>query len=107
MTARRTLAAFSVFLALTAPVEPVHACGVYEPTLFVAPYDPDPEPARFVAGELGVLQPTWIRAYLVVAYRHLAGSPLTPVEQAAVLAYLRGPTPERPGLEAWAKSRAA
>lgn len=105
MTLRRTLAALLALLAFAAPQGPVRACATFEPTLFVARYDPDGEPSRFVVGELGVLQPTWIRAYLVVAYRHLAGAPLAPGEQAAVVAYLRGSAPERAGLDAWAKAR--
>lgn len=104
MTLRRNLSVFLVLLAL-APARPARACAYFEPTLFVAPYDPDAEPARFVAGELGVLQPTWVRAYLVVAYRHLAGAPLSPGEQSAVVAYLRGSAPGRAGLDAWAKAR--
>ena len=65
-------------VALSSRPTPAPGCSFSDPTLFVTPYVPDTPPARYVAGELGVLQPTWIRAYLVVAYRHLSGAPLTP-----------------------------
>ena len=84
----------------------LRACASFEPTLFVSPYAPDTPLDRFAAGELGVLQPTWIRAYLVVSYRYLAGIPLGPDEQAAALAYLEG---TRDGLarraDAWTAAR--
>ena len=108
MTLRRNLSVFLVPLALGFSLRPAHACMNVEPTLFVAPYDPDAEPARFAAGELGVLQPTWIRAYLVVAYRHLVGLPLSDAEQSAVVAYFGGPKPhEHGGFDAWRSARAA
>ncbi len=68
-------------LALSAPTPPARACATFDPTLFVSPYAPDTPLDRFAAGELGVLQPTWARAYLVVAYRNLAGLPLSPEER--------------------------
>ncbi len=65
------------------------------------------EPRFEAAGELGVLQPTWIRAYLVVSYRYLAGIPLGPGEQAAALAYWKGQEPGSPGADAWMATREA
>ena len=40
--------------------------------------------SHFAAGRLGVLQPTYARSYLYVAYRYLADAPFTPDEQKAV-----------------------
>ncbi len=93
MTIRRTSSFVSALVALVLAVSPseAHACSSDEATVFVSPYVPDTPAARYVAGELGVLQPTWIRAYLVVAYREMAGRPLTPAE----LAKAAGVTPER------------
>jgi hypothetical protein len=107
MTSPRTLAAFFVLLALAAPGRRAGACASYEPTLFVSPYAPDTPLDRFAAGELGVLQPTWIRAYLVVSYRYLAGIPLGPGEQAAALAYWKGRETGSPGGDVWMAAREA
>ena len=97
-----------VALALSSRPTPAPGCSFSEPTLFVTPYAPDTPPARYVAGELGVLQPTWIRAYLVVAYLDLAGIPLTAGERRAAVSYLEGPTPPgTAGLDAWTKARDA
>ncbi|MFI5120985.1 MAG: hypothetical protein ACHQM4_11260, partial [Thermoanaerobaculia bacterium] len=106
MTVRRTFVVLLSLLTAAAPVRRASACASFEPTLFVSPYAPDTPLDRFVAGELGVLQPTWIRAYLVVSYRYLAGIPLGPGEQAAARAYFQRAPSERTGSEAWAKSRA-
>jgi hypothetical protein len=107
MTSRMRLAAtLGALLALLGPSPSAPACASFEPTLFVSPYAPDTPLDRFAVGELGVLQPTWARAYLVVSYRYLAGIPLDPGEQAAVRAYFQGAPSARTGSEAWAKSRA-
>ncbi|HWZ96631.1 MAG TPA: hypothetical protein VN025_02630 [Candidatus Dormibacteraeota bacterium] len=42
---------------------------------------PDVPLEKYAAGRLGILQPTFARSYLVVAYRYFAGSPLTKDEQ--------------------------
>jgi hypothetical protein len=108
MTSSRTLAAFLLaLLAFGAPGRRAAACASFEPTLFVSPYAPDTPLDRFAAGELGVLQPTWARAYLVVSYRYLAGIPLGPGEQAAALGYWKGKEPASPGGDAWTAARAA
>ena len=39
---------------------------------------------RFAAGRIGVVQPTYARSYLYVAYRYLSGSSFTPDEQKAL-----------------------
>jgi len=42
---------------------------------------PDDPLEKFAAGQLGIVQPTFARSYLVVAYRYFAGAPLTKDEQ--------------------------
>jgi hypothetical protein len=44
------------------------------------PYD------KFVQGQLGIVQPTFARSYLVVAYRYASGAPLTADEQLGAMA---------------------
>jgi hypothetical protein len=47
---------------------------------------PDVPLAKFAAGRLGIIQPTFARSYLVIAYRYASGVPLTQDEQLAVSA---------------------
>ncbi|MCM3874968.1 MAG: hypothetical protein NEA02_00970 [Thermoanaerobaculia bacterium] len=108
MTPRMRLpGALGALLALLGPSPSAPACASYAPTLFVSPYAPDTPLDRFAAGELGVLQPTWVRAYLVASYRALAGSPLGPGERAAALAYWKGRETGSPGGDAWMAAREA
>src|SRR5437868_1239128 len=59
------------------------ACGPdFEPEIFVSPHHPD-SPAKFASGELGILQPGYYHADLIVAYRYLSGGRLTDAEKAA------------------------
>jgi hypothetical protein len=41
--------------------------------------------SAFSQGRIGIVLPTWYRAYLVVAYRYLESKPLTPQEQKSLL----------------------
>lgn len=61
---------------------PARACGPYlADVLFVFTRHPDLPLDRFAAGDLGILQPTYARSYLVVAYRYMAGPGFNPAEQ--------------------------
>jgi hypothetical protein len=61
------------------------ACGPFMlEAVFVHTVHPAYPLERFASGRIGVLQPTYARSYLVVAYRHLAGAPLTSAEQEAL-----------------------
>jgi hypothetical protein len=63
----------------------VHACGPFLlEAVFVHTVHPTYPLERFAAGRIGVLQPTYARSYLSVAYRYLLGSSFTPSEQKAV-----------------------
>jgi hypothetical protein len=105
--ALRSLSAF-VVLALASRSGPARACAFFDPTLFVSRYGPDVPAAKFAAGELGVLQPTWIRANLVLAYLELANVPLPDADRSAAVAYLEGPKPPgTEGYEAWQAARQA
>lgn len=68
------------------PVLPVLACGpFFRGAIFSYSRHPDFPLESFAAGNLGILQPTYARSYLVVAYRHLAGVGLDADEQEAVV----------------------
>jgi hypothetical protein len=58
------------------------ACGpIALEAIFVFTVHPGYPLERFAAGRLGVVQPTYARSYLYVAYRHLSGSSFTAEEQ--------------------------
>lgn len=61
---------------------------VFEQAVFIPSEYPDFSLDRFTHGELGVLQPTYARPYLYVAYRYLVGIEFDPEEQSATLAFL-------------------
>ena len=66
---------------------PARACGPFFPlAVFVQTKHPDLPLKNFAAGELGILQPSYARSYLVVAYRYLTGSSFSPSEQNQLLA---------------------
>jgi hypothetical protein len=58
------------------------ACGPFViEAVFVHTVHPTYPVERFAGGRLGVVQPTYARSYLYVAYRYLTGSGFTPAEQ--------------------------
>jgi len=58
------------------------SCGpMFLKAVFTRPDGPDKPMSRFAEGRLGVVLPTWWRAYLAVAYRYLDGRPLTAAER--------------------------
>jgi hypothetical protein len=75
-----------VCVAMVFPPAEVSACGpFFKEAVFTYTKHPDLPLDRYAAGELGILQPTFARSYLVVAYRYLTGKNLSPAEQSAVL----------------------
>ena len=61
------------------------ACGpISLAAVFVFTVHPGYPLDRFAAGRLGVVQPTYARSYLYVAYRHLSGASFTAEEQKAL-----------------------
>ncbi|HSD46371.1 MAG TPA: hypothetical protein VLB87_07090, partial [Pyrinomonadaceae bacterium] len=64
---------------------PALACGpISLEAIFVFTVHPGYPLERFAAGRLGVVQPTYARSYLYVAYRHLSDAGFTPEEQKAL-----------------------
>src|SRR2546425_4946122 len=61
------------------------ACGpFFTDAIFVYTKHPDFPLERFAAGQLGVLQPSYARSYLVAAYRNLIGNGLSATEAKAL-----------------------
>lgn len=75
-----------------------HACGPdFEPEVFVPANGPE-QPALFADGQLGILQPGYYHANLVVAYRLLSGGTLGDAEKKS---YIGGPQATGPDRDMW------
>ncbi len=77
----------ALVMTLVLPPPPASACGPFFPvTIFIQRKHPDLPLDNFAAGKLGVLQPSYARSYLVVAYRYLSGVPFDSSEQQQLMA---------------------
>ena len=63
----------------------VQACSFDSQPYFTYTVHPDLPLQKYADGELGILQPTYARSYLITAYRYLSGAPLSADEQKSVL----------------------
>lgn len=82
-----------------------------EPMLFFAAR-PDAPVDRYVDGRLGILQPTYARSHLVIAFRHLSGKPPSAAERQGWLDLLQHRLDEYgeeriPAPEQWERLRAS
>lgn len=76
--------AMSAAILLSAPL--ALACGPFTlSAVFTFTVHPEYPLEHFARGDIGVVQPSYARSYLVVAYRHLAGISLNEEEQKAVV----------------------
>jgi len=64
---------------------PADACSSSSETVAISEKHPDLPLSPYVAGHLGVVQPTYARMHLVVAYAWLTGKGLDPAAQKSVL----------------------
>src|SRR5258708_25153559 len=85
MKAARCTLLFAAFATLIA--WPTDSCSFSEGLAFVFAKRPDAPISAYVAGRLGILMPTFAHSHLVVAWRYLAGKPLSEIEQKAMRAY--------------------
>ena len=82
-------------------VTPLRACGPFSiDPIFVFKESPDLPFEEFTNGKIGIVQPTFGRKTLVIAYRYLNGSSFTSEEQKELIDALRGNAPEDKGTEA-------
>lgn len=82
--------AFIPFAVLAVSLTPwiLKAHSPYYPAVvFFYSEFPDRPISEFAKGRLGIIQPTWYRGYLVVAYRYLTEQPLTLPEQKSFLEF--------------------
>jgi hypothetical protein len=108
----RALLALVAAVALATIPPRALACGPFFPApVFVFDAHPDRPFDPFAAGRLGILRPGYARSYLVVAFRHLGGRPLSAAEQKAAAALWEKrltasfDEPGQAWIEAWLKAR--
>lgn len=83
------IAVFLLAALLIAPLRRLGASGpFFETATFFQNIGPDFPQIHYVQGDLGVIQPTYRRRFLVIAYRYLAGPRFSPREQQALEAAL-------------------
>ncbi len=81
----RLFSALLLIIIVFLSSQPSPACGPFAlDAVFTFTVHPEFPLDKFAKGELGVLEPTYARSYLFVAYRYLNGNPLSSQEQAAV-----------------------
>jgi tetratricopeptide (TPR) repeat protein len=85
MTLSRRLIALSLAILLLNGTTAL-ACGPFTlEAIFVHTVHPIYPLAQFAGGKIGVVQPSYARSYLYVAYRYLSGSNFTSLEQKALV----------------------
>ena len=86
-SARKNIAVAALLAAVIYFAAPTPGCGPFLPdAIFTYAVHPDFPLVKFAGGDLGILQPSYARSYLVIAYRNLAGVPFSAKEQQAALA---------------------
>src|SRR5262245_41158061 len=86
MTRPRVLASGAILFLVMAAARSLSACSEEIPgPLWSFTRHPDFPLQPFAAGRLGILQRTYARSYLTVAYLYLSGRSYTPQEQEALL----------------------
>src|SRR5262245_6293169 len=110
MQYRKKLVAMLLSLALLNQFTTVsRACGpeTLSP-IYVFTESPDPPFQGFVNGNIGIVNNTFGRKSLFIAYRYLLGGSFTGAEQQALIQALKGQPPEEDdetAIKAWIKAR--
>lgn len=66
----------------------IDSCTFDNPPILHFENRPDAPIERYIAGRLGIVEPTYARSHLVIAYRWLSGHPLNGKEQTDVAAFI-------------------
>jgi hypothetical protein len=83
----RALFAIVLLLAIASQAQFAFACGPFSlDSVFAFTVHPEYPLEKFAAGDIGVVQSSYARSYLYVAYRYLNGEHLDQTQQQAVLA---------------------
>src|SRR6185436_5126072 len=83
---RSSLSVLLLIVIILLTVSPAPACGPFSlDAVFTFVVHPEFPLEKYARGELGVVQPTFARSYLVAAYRNLSGTPFSEAEQKHLL----------------------
>lgn len=85
-TTRSIIATLLSLSFIGMPIPPAKACApdlAY--AILINGNHPDLPLKLFAGGNIGIVQPGWAKSYLVIAYRHLSGKPLSKLEQDSVV----------------------
>ncbi len=99
MKQSRQSLALLLLLALVLQVAPsAKGCGpeTLQP-IFIFSNSPDLPFQEFTGGKIGIVQPSFGRKTLVIAYRYLTGGSFSSEEQKALVEALKGTPPEGDG----------
>lgn len=80
-----SLGLFGIVISGLGDSRPADACSSSTEAVAISTRHPDLPLSPFVAGHLGVLEPTYARSHLIVAYAWLSGKGLDPTAQRSVL----------------------
>lgn len=81
----RTIFAIALVLILMVQAPLSFACGPFElEAIFSFTKHPEYPLEKFARGDIGIVQPSYARSYLYVAYRYLKGNSFTQTEQQAL-----------------------
>lgn len=88
LATKKSLPAYILILAIvlnfTSILPKAQACGFSIDVVFSYTLHPDFPLSNYAKGSLGIIQPSFARSYLIVAYRYLKGKPLSDQEAQAV-----------------------
>lgn len=105
----RPLALVLTAAVLFASIRPAQGCGPSSITpIYVFTESPDLPFEEYISGKIGILQPTFGRKTLFIAYRYLAGSAFTADDQQQLADALRAKSPETDetkAIEVWVARR--
>jgi hypothetical protein len=101
---------FALFAGILSNPPDLSSCGPFLPTAaFTFWRTPDDAAGRFARGQLGILQPSFPRFYLIIAYRYLTGIGLNAEERKALFGQqpaVANFSPSPNAVEKWRKARA-
>lgn len=109
---RKNAVLLSTLLCLVSSSLPAMSCSFASETYFTYTSHPDIPLNSYADGKLGILQSSYARSYLLVAYRYLSGSTLSADEQAGMVKLWNerlsaGDFSSNTDTSGWLKARAA
>jgi hypothetical protein len=107
---RNMVLVFALFAEILSNPPDLSSCGPFLPAAaFTFWRTPEDAAGRFARGQLGILQPSFPRFYLIVAYRYLTGVGLNAEERKALFGpqpAVASSSPPPNAVEEWRKARA-